>query len=95
MCLTTHYTSRSCGHHWLAIRQPCWPGYGFSYCAAFVDGVAREPSPEFEILGLCPACAAPAHYDRNLVRMIVGVHDHCRWGMGPSRGDPGVECVVM
>ncbi|KAI1200549.1 hypothetical protein F5X97DRAFT_321270 [Nemania serpens] len=91
MCLTTHYISRNCGHHWLAIRQPCWPGYGFTYCGMFVDGVAREPSPEFEVMGLCPACATPGHYDRNLVRMIMSIEDRCRWGFGPSRDDPGVE----
>ncbi|KAI0456560.1 methyltransferase domain-containing protein [Xylaria acuta] len=91
MCLTTHYISRNCGHHWLAIRQPCWPGYGFTYCGVFRDGVAREPSPEFEIMGLCPACAAPGYYDRNLVRMVTNVRERCRWGIGPSRGDPGVE----
>ncbi|KAI1128891.1 methyltransferase domain-containing protein [Nemania abortiva] len=95
MCLTTHYISRNCGHHWLAIRQPCWPGYGFNYCGAFGDGVAREPSPELEILGLCPACATSGGYDYNLVRMVVNVNDRCRWGIGPSRGDTGVECVVM
>lgn len=95
MCLTTHYISRICGHHWLAIRQPCWPGYGFTYCSVFGDGVAREPSPEFEVMGLCPACTTPGHYDRNLVRMIMSIEDRCRWGLGPSRDDPGVECVVM
>ncbi|KAI0548975.1 DNA topoisomerase [Xylaria curta] len=92
MCLTNHYISRNCGHHWLAIRQPCWPGYGFTYCGVFGDGVAREPSPEFEIIGLCPACATPGYYDRNLVRMVTNVRERCRWGMGPSRRDPGVEC---
>lgn len=102
MCLTNHFISRNCGHHWLAIRQPCWPGYGFTYCGTFGDGVAREPSPEFEVAGLCPACAAGTppgcgygHYDHNLVRMIVDIRDHCRWGLGPSRDDPGLECVIM
>ncbi|KAI0443637.1 methyltransferase domain-containing protein [Xylaria telfairii] len=90
MCLTTHYISRNCGHHWLAIRQPCWPGYGFTYCGVFGDGVAREPSPEFEIMGLCPACTTPGYYDRNLVRMVINVRERCRWGIGPSRGDPGM-----
>ncbi|KAI0864213.1 hypothetical protein F4860DRAFT_511069 [Xylaria cubensis] len=93
MCLTNHYISRNCGHHWLAIRQPCWPGYGFTYCGVFGDGVAREPSPEFEIMGLCPACATPGYYDRNLVRMVTNVRERCRWGIGPSRRDPGVECA--
>ncbi|KAK5632933.1 hypothetical protein RRF57_008647 [Xylaria bambusicola] len=95
MCLTTHYISRNCGHHWLAIRQPCWPGYGFNYCGVFGDGVAREPAPELEVIGLCPACANPGCYDHNLVRMITNIRSHCRWGIGPSRDDPGVECVIM
>lgn len=68
----------------------------------FGDGVAREPSPEFEVRGLCPACltapAAPGYgdsYDSNLVRMIVDVRDRFRWGVGPSKSDAGIECVVM
>ncbi|KAI0400512.1 hypothetical protein F4802DRAFT_601904 [Xylaria palmicola] len=95
MCLTNHYISRNCGHHWLAIRQPCWPGYGFTYCPVFGDGVARDPSPVFEFLGLCPACATPGFYNQNLVRMITHIRDRCRWGFGPSRYDPGVECAVI
>ncbi|GAW18110.1 hypothetical protein ANO14919_075830 [Xylariales sp. No.14919] len=95
MCLATHYISRNCGHHWLAIRQPCWPGYGFTYCGTFGDGVAREPSPELEIMGLCPACTTPGCYDPNLVRMVLDIRERCRWGIGPSRHDPGLECVIM
>ncbi|KAI1300327.1 methyltransferase domain-containing protein [Xylaria venustula] len=95
MCLTTHYISRNCGHHWLAIRQPCWPGYGFNYCGMFGDGVAREPAPELEIVGLCPACATPGCYDHNLVRMVVSIRERCRWGIGPSRHDPGVESTML
>ncbi|KAI0396096.1 hypothetical protein F5Y17DRAFT_456417 [Xylariaceae sp. FL0594] len=107
MCYTIHYTSRDCGHHWLAIQQPCWPGYGFNHCPTFGDGVAREPSPEYEVPGRCPACSSSSSstrghgygygcgYDANLVRMIVDVRDRCRLGVGPSRGDPGFECAVM
>ncbi|KAI1428327.1 methyltransferase domain-containing protein [Xylaria sp. FL1777] len=91
MCLTTHYISRHCGHHWLAIRQPCWPGFGFNYCGMFGDGVARAPSPELEIVGLCPACANPGYYDYNLVRMVMSIEERCRWGIGPSRDAAGVE----
>ncbi|KAI1177534.1 hypothetical protein F4777DRAFT_541289, partial [Nemania sp. FL0916] len=94
MCLVAHCISRNCGHHWLIIQVPCQPGYGFSYCSWFVDGVARQPAPEFEMLGRCPACAAPDGYDRNLIRMVTGIRERCRWGAGPSRDDPGVECVM-
>ncbi|KAI1329576.1 hypothetical protein F5Y16DRAFT_365524 [Xylariaceae sp. FL0255] len=98
MCTTTHFLSRRCGHHWLAIRQPCWPGYGFSYCSTFGDGVAREPAPEVEVVDLCPSCLSPpgyTSYDPNLVRMIVDVRSRYRWGLGPSKDDLGIECVVM
>jgi hypothetical protein len=95
MCYTVHYISRNCGHHWLAIQQPCWPGYGFNFCGVFGDGVARDPSPEFEVPGSCPACTPPRYYDANLVRMIVDVRNRCRWGVGPSRTDPGFECTIM
>ncbi|RYC57733.1 hypothetical protein CHU98_g8485 [Xylaria longipes] len=88
-CAWSTTADRNCGHHWLAIRQPCWPGYGFTYCGVFGDGVAREPSPEFEIMGLCPACATPGYYDRNLVRMVTNVRERCRWGIGPFEGRPG------
>ncbi|KAI1356984.1 hypothetical protein F5Y01DRAFT_309525 [Xylaria sp. FL0043] len=88
-------SDRNCGHHWLAIRHPCWPGNGFNHCGVFGDGVAREPAPEVEAVGLCPACATPGAYDYNLVRMVVNIRDHCRWGVGPSRDDPGYECAVM
>ncbi|KAI0817923.1 hypothetical protein GGR55DRAFT_673752 [Xylaria sp. FL0064] len=88
-------SDRNCGHHWLAIRHPCWPGNGFNHCGVFRDGVAREPAPEVEAVGLCPACATPGAYDYNLVRMVVNIRDHCRWGVGPSRDDPGYECAVM
>ncbi|KAI0021522.1 hypothetical protein F4780DRAFT_778561 [Xylariomycetidae sp. FL0641] len=113
MCITTHYRSLSCGHHWLAIRTPCWPGCGFSVCPTFVDGRARDPADECAVTTICPACMTNYHgtsttsvstcyggygyggYDRNRVRMIVNIRDRCRWGVGPSKGDPGVECAVM
>ncbi|KAI0483018.1 hypothetical protein GGR56DRAFT_670832 [Xylariaceae sp. FL0804] len=96
MCTTTHYTSLCCDHHWLAIRAPCRPGSGFRYCGMFRDGVAREPADELKVGAPCPACACgPGGYDANLVRMILNVRNRWRWGVGPSRGDPGLECAVM
>ncbi|CAJ2502005.1 Uu.00g048580.m01.CDS01 [Anthostomella pinea] len=61
MCTTDHYRSRACGHHWLAIARPCYPGSGFRFCRTFGDGHAREPSNSsdghpFRVDGLCPAC---------------------------------------
>lgn len=107
MCYTVHYRSRSCGHHWLQIAQPCAPGSGFRACDTFGDGVAREPSPLVSVGAPCPACCcdgttttaatgvpAPA-YDRNLVRMVMDVRDRWRWGRGPCKHDAGLECVIL
>ncbi|KAL7629272.1 hypothetical protein AAE478_000792 [Parahypoxylon ruwenzoriense] len=112
MCTTTHFRSRNCGHHWLQIRQPCWPGQGFNTCLVFGDGVARDPSDTITASAPCPGCleetarGAPGGlyyyayayayaYDRNQVRMICDIKDRWRWGLGPSKQDPGVECAVM
>ncbi|KAH7034989.1 uncharacterized protein B0I36DRAFT_86475 [Microdochium trichocladiopsis] len=95
MCTTIHYRSRSCGHHWLQVQQACGPGMGFTYCARFGDGVAREPSPLVRTDSACPSCVLPNTYDRNRARMIVDIRGRWRWGFGPGRGDPGVECAVM
>ncbi|KAI0596979.1 hypothetical protein F4775DRAFT_593712 [Biscogniauxia sp. FL1348] len=103
MCKTAHFRSRSCGHHWLQIAQPCGPGRGFSTCATFRgDGVAREPAAECRVGAPCPACSSCYYsatgggmYDRNSVRMVTDMRRRWRWGLGPSKRDPGVECVVM
>ncbi|KAI0009787.1 methyltransferase domain-containing protein [Xylariaceae sp. FL0662B] len=96
MCTTTHFRSRACRHHWLQIRQPCAPGQGFSYCDVFGDGVARAEAERVTVAGLCPACQFPAAvYDKNQVRMVMDIKDRWRWGFGPSKGDPGLECVVI
>lgn len=101
MCTTIHYRSRICGHHWLQIAQPCWPGQGFWTCAAFGDGCARDPAPEVSYAGLCPACCGggrgggPGGYNLHYVRMITEIRERVRCGEGPCKADPGVECAVM
>ncbi|KAI1501690.1 hypothetical protein F5X99DRAFT_408709 [Biscogniauxia marginata] len=100
MCHVAHFRSRNCGHHWLTIAQPCAPGRGFDTCPTFRDGVAREPAPEIAVSGPCPACCccgagAGAVYDRNAVRMVTEIKRRWRWGLGPSKGDFGVDCGVM
>ncbi|XXG94725.1 S-adenosylmethionine-dependent methyltransferase [Hypoxylon texense] len=87
--------ARCCAHHWLQVRQPCFPGAGFNTCGAFGDGVAREPAAVATADGLCPACRMPGRYDKNRVRMIMDIRSRWRWGLGPSRGDPGLECCVI
>ncbi|RYO82627.1 hypothetical protein DL766_002832 [Monosporascus sp. MC13-8B] len=34
-------------------------------------------------------------YDRHYTRMIMDIREGLRWGAGPCRSDPGLECVVM
>ncbi|RYP87336.1 hypothetical protein DL769_000540 [Monosporascus sp. CRB-8-3] len=34
-------------------------------------------------------------YDRHYTRMITDIREGLRWGVGPCRSDPGLECVVM
>ena len=95
MCTTTHFRSRRCGHHWLQITTPCFPGLGFNHCYKFRDGVARSPAPFVSIDVVCPACWVPDAYDKNRIRMVEDIRDTWRWGLGPSRGDPGLDCQVM
>ena len=149
MCLTVHYRSRCCGHHWLQIWAPCGPGRGFYTCGDFADGCAREAAPECAVASLCPACALSSRpcpcngngngafgpnptpnpnpnnsnslvslpstaasgygyvcnacggfsygydYDRQYVRMVTDIRERVRWGEGPCRRDPGIDCVVM
>ncbi|KAI1083177.1 methyltransferase domain-containing protein [Whalleya microplaca] len=91
MCVTVHFRSRNCRHHWLQIHQPCGPGQGFNYCDVFGDGIARDPMEVYPVIGLCPACQYPATYDKNLVRMVMDIKDKWRWGLGPSKDEPGIE----
>ncbi|KAH9909167.1 hypothetical protein F4778DRAFT_715611 [Xylariomycetidae sp. FL2044] len=96
MCRAVHHRSRMCGHHWYAIVVSCWPGGGFSTCPHFRDGVAREPAQDMPPTDLpCPECAMHGRYDRNLIRMVVHMEDRWKWGLGPNRGDPGIECVIL
>ncbi|KAI8965905.1 hypothetical protein F5Y11DRAFT_233503 [Daldinia sp. FL1419] len=95
MCRTNHYRSRCCRHHWLQIWQPCYPGVGFNNCDTFGDGVARGLAPTIDAEGLCPACRLCGCYDKNQIRMILNIKDRWRWGFGPSKCDPGLECAVM
>ena len=95
MCHTIHFHSRDCGHHWYFIALPCSPGNGFNHCLQFRDGVARLAAKEVSAKHLCPACAYPHTYDSNQIRMVTGIKKRWRWGVGPSKGDFGLECSVM
>ncbi|KAI1382253.1 hypothetical protein F4677DRAFT_440053 [Hypoxylon crocopeplum] len=90
----TDFRSRCCRHHWMQIWQPCRPGRGFNTCSMIGDGVARD-IPEVVAQGLCPACGASGRYDKNLIRMVMDMKRRWRWGLGPSKCDPGIECAVM
>ncbi|KAI1383272.1 uncharacterized protein F4822DRAFT_434391 [Hypoxylon trugodes] len=89
MCNYLHFRSRACRHHWLQIYQPCWPGQGFNTCNTFGDGVARQPGELIDAVGPCPACSTHGAYDRHQIRMIMDIRERWRWGMGPSKSDPG------
>ncbi|KAI1844406.1 hypothetical protein JX265_010163 [Neoarthrinium moseri] len=95
MCQTHHLRSRNCGHHWLQISRPCYPGWGFNICDTFGDGIARDPSPLLNAEALCPACAYGGRYDKNQVRMVMDIKDRWRWGRGPCKQDAGIECVIL
>ena len=112
MCYTAYYISPRCKCKWLRIERPCAPGLGFSTCPYFFDGTAKPQPPCFRTSkeapcaccgGVCTRTPCPVHelrgnYDRNEIRMVLGVTNGLHWGMGPDRGDVGVEmacCVVM
>ncbi|ETS88190.1 hypothetical protein PFICI_02018 [Pestalotiopsis fici W106-1] len=95
MCYTIHYVSRNCGHHWLEISQPCWPGQGFNSCDTFGDGIARSPSPLAKTQTACPACSGAGCYDKHRFRMIMHVKNKYKVGEGPCKHEPGCECVIL
>ncbi|KAI4601613.1 hypothetical protein KJ359_011744 [Pestalotiopsis sp. 9143b] len=99
MCYTVHYLSRNCGHHWLEITRPCWPGQGFNTCETFGDGIARSPSPLAKTRTVCPACSSAgvgaSSYDKHRYRMILDVKSKYKVGEGPCKHEAGCECVIL
>ncbi|KAK0716997.1 hypothetical protein B0T26DRAFT_647829 [Lasiosphaeria miniovina] len=108
MCISEHYTDPTCRHTWARICQPCGPGMGFTTCPSFFgnDGTCMyarrgaKPAPRGPFVVYCepcPVCDLRGAYDRNAVRVVVGVRRGVRAGAGPGRGDPGVDftCCVM
>lgn len=49
----------------------------------------------------CPKCDKDDDYDGNKIRMVKNVSQGFRFGLGPSKSDPGVDllskdcCTVM
>ncbi|KAK7989291.1 hypothetical protein PG989_009606 [Apiospora arundinis] len=95
MCMTTHFRSRACDHHWLQIAVACYPGLGFNNCDTFGGSAAREESPLVAVDTLCPECLRPGRYDKNTIRMILSIKNRVRWGYGPDRRSFGVDCCMM
>ncbi|KLU87354.1 hypothetical protein MAPG_06354 [Magnaporthiopsis poae ATCC 64411] len=98
MCQTAFFKDPTCGCKWTAVTQPCWPGYGFSTCPFFFNGIPKEAPPYFKATKLCcPKHDLKGQYDRNMVRMVIRVENGLRWGLGAGRRDPGVDlsCNVM
>jgi len=82
----------------MAITRPCAPGMGFSTCPSFLDGVAKPQPPTLRATeSACPVHDLRGVYDRNDMRLVLGMQNGIRWGTGPSKGDMGVEfrCLVM
>lgn len=98
MCKTAFFKSPRCGCRWWRIAEPCGPGMGFSTCGRFFDGRCKPAPPSYRAWSEpCPTHDLLGVYDRNQVRMVLGLHNGFRFGTGPSLRDPGVEvrCVVM
>ncbi|EHA53882.1 hypothetical protein MCOR27_007058 [Pyricularia oryzae] len=98
MCQAAMFKDPSCKCQWMAIVQPCWPGFGFNNCPTFFNGITKEAPPFIKATKICcPKHDLEGMYDRNLIRMVVKVEKGLRWGMGPDERDPGVDikCAVM
>ncbi|KAI5926770.1 hypothetical protein F4810DRAFT_707310 [Camillea tinctor] len=79
-------------------REPtaeCRVGSLCPACSASSSSYFAMPAPALGYGGGNWGWGAP--YDLNSVRMVTDVRHRWRWGVGPSRRDPGVDvdCVVM
>lgn len=98
MCKTVFFESPVCGCRWWRITKPCRPGMGFSTCDRFFDGRSKNaPKMYLARTEPCPTHNLMGFYDLNYTRMVLGMHNGFRFGLGPGLGDPGFEvrCTVM
>ncbi|KAH8893768.1 hypothetical protein GQ53DRAFT_859696 [Thozetella sp. PMI_491] len=99
MCRHAIYKHHHCGCQWMQIIEGCHRGTGFDTCITFQGGPVKPPPPVLETARFqpCPRCDLGGNYDRNFVRMVLGIHHGIRVGTGPGRNDKGVEirCLLM
>ena len=104
MCKTTLFRHKTCDHTWAVVSEPCGPGMGFSTCETFGSANVKELPPYYTTSArTCPRCGfgkgGDFHYgyDRNIVRMVMGMGNGLKWGTGPGADDWGCElkCVVL
>ena len=76
---------------------PCGQGKGFSTCASFEDGRARNLNTLKAVKAApntCPVCDKKNDYDGNTIRMVKRTTLGSRWGYGPGKTSSGVDLVV-
>lgn len=104
MCTTKMLECPTCNHWWAEILVPCAEGRGFNNCPSFQNGKARSHNnhpKEMAGADSCPKCNKDDDYDGNKIRMVKNVSQGFRFGLGPSKSDPGVDllskdcCTVM
>lgn len=74
--------------------SPCGEGKNFSTCKSFENGIARrlKDNPCYRAAAnTCPKCDKKDDYDGDKIRIVKGVKYGARFGLGPSKSDPGFE----
>jgi hypothetical protein len=103
MCRTAIFEHPRCGCGWMEITQSCASGMGLSTCPTFAEvGVIRRcPLRTYQATGrACPHHDLWGCYDRNQMRLVLGIENGVKIGTGPNKEDPGFEirlgkCSVM
>lgn len=94
MCQTQSWRGYPCLHQWVTLETPCAEGKHFSNCKSFEDRHARSPRAIHRApAGACPRCDKKDDYDGDKIRMVKVVKRGTKFGTGPGREKPGVECT--
>jgi hypothetical protein len=101
MCRAILLVNNRCGHRYLELKRSCAPGRDLLSCPMFRDGATTIHGrlPPFEEYCAprysCPYCDCRGNYDMRVYRMVWGIRRGVRIGLGPSRRNPGCDCIVM
>ena len=103
MCRTAIYYNPGCRCRWVAVTHSCGVNMGLTTCPTFreIGVVRRGPPPTFKSRHwACPRHDLRGFYDRNMMRMVLGIENGLKIGCGPDSEDPGIEiplgrCTIL